>query len=466
MSFTVPVTLFGWLGVALLLFAYLPPRRAMLAGLIGAWLFLPMAGYLFPLLQYDKIAAVGLGLLLGVCMFDSRRLLAFRPRRFDLPALVLCLSPAISTFGNGQEVANAGASTTGHLLQYGVPYVMGRIYFRTLDDLRELAWAMFIGGLVYVPLCLYEIRMSPQLHTMVYGFYQHQFAQAIRSGSWRPTVFMQHGLAVAFWMCAASMVGIGLWLSGEGKRRRWLGAVLIVMLATLALCKCTGTLFLLVLGTACVFLARAGFLRWGMAILILYVPAYMTSRGIGLVNADDFTNAMARIVSDPDRIDSLRARLEQEDILCKRALQHPAIGWGPWGEFQVNEHGERLVNATDGLWVILFGKFGLIGLGSFTLLLLLPAGLMVWRLPGRTFGSRQLLPIVALSLVLLLYAIDSLMNAMPNPVFIVIAGAVSSVAGAGSLALNPLRKPRIRAIASRSEVTGVAPLFVPAVPRF
>ncbi len=465
MSVTVPIALYGWLAVALLLFAQLPPRRAMLAGLIGAWLFLPMAvEYVFPLLHYDKINATALGLLLGVCVFDSGRLLAFRLRWSDLPLVVLCLCPAISTFGNGQEAANAGASTTNHLLQYGVPYLLGRLYFRTPADLQELAWAVFIGGLVYVPLCLYEIRMSPQLHTMVYGFYQHQFAQARRGDGWRPTVFMQHGLAVAFWMCATSLVGTGLWLAGEGKRRRWLGAGLIVLLATVVLCKCVGTLFLLVLGIACMFLARAGYLRWTLAIVILCVPAYMVSRSSGLVKADVVSGAMAHIVSDPDRIGSMRARLEQEDILSAKALQHPAIGWGPWGQFRVDEERQGLVAATDGLWIILFGKFGLTGLISYTLMLLLPVVLLITHFPSRAWRKPDLLPLISLAVVLLLYAIDCLMNAMPNPVFIVIAGALSSVAGVAALAAEPSRTPRVRAIADRRGVAGVVPLSVPDRP--
>ena len=60
---------------------------------------------------------------------------------------------------------------------------------------------MFVlGGLIYVPLCLFEVRMSPQLHNMVYGFAQHSFGQTVRGGGWRPMVFMQHGLAVGLFM--------------------------------------------------------------------------------------------------------------------------------------------------------------------------------------------------------------------------------------------------------------------------
>ena len=38
--------------------------------------------------------------------------------------------------------------------------------------------------------------ISPQLHFMTYGFYQHEFTQVVRMGGYRPMVFLQHGIAV------------------------------------------------------------------------------------------------------------------------------------------------------------------------------------------------------------------------------------------------------------------------------
>ena len=42
----------------------------------------------------------------------------------------------------------------------------------TADTLRDLCLSIIIGGVIYLPLCLYEIRMSPQLHSIFYGFLQ------------------------------------------------------------------------------------------------------------------------------------------------------------------------------------------------------------------------------------------------------------------------------------------------------
>lgn len=57
---------------------------------------------------------------------------------------------------------------------------------------------LVIAGLIYTVPMLYEIRMSPQLHTIFYGYFPHSFGQQARGGGFRPVVFMGHGLLVGF----------------------------------------------------------------------------------------------------------------------------------------------------------------------------------------------------------------------------------------------------------------------------
>ena len=65
--------MFGWIPVVLVLFAALPPRRAVPVSFIGAWLFLPMAGWdLSGLPDYTKTSATSVGALLGVLLFRPR----------------------------------------------------------------------------------------------------------------------------------------------------------------------------------------------------------------------------------------------------------------------------------------------------------------------------------------------------------------------------------------------------------
>src|SRR3712207_5078886 len=102
MQFLVTLALFGWIPVVFLLFALLPPRRAVIAAFLLAWLFLPMAGFkIAGLPDYTKMSATCFGVLLASAVFDPDRLLSFRFSWVDLPAAVFCTSPFVTSVVNG-----------------------------------------------------------------------------------------------------------------------------------------------------------------------------------------------------------------------------------------------------------------------------------------------------------------------------------------------------------------------------
>ena len=72
--------------------------RAVLAGMIGGWLLLPPTSIPLPgFPDYDKVMAPVVGVTLGTLIFQPNRLLAFRPRWFDLSFLFWSLCPFISS---------------------------------------------------------------------------------------------------------------------------------------------------------------------------------------------------------------------------------------------------------------------------------------------------------------------------------------------------------------------------------
>ncbi len=102
MTFLVPLTLYGWIPVVLILFMLMPPRRAVIAAFLVAWLFLP-SGIEFKikaLPDYTKMSATVVGVILAASIFDPDRLLKFRPRWVDIPAAVFCLSHFITSILN------------------------------------------------------------------------------------------------------------------------------------------------------------------------------------------------------------------------------------------------------------------------------------------------------------------------------------------------------------------------------
>jgi hypothetical protein len=188
MTTLVPITLLAWTPVVLMMFLILPPRRAVIVAFIAAWLFLPVpvpeSLMIRGLPELDKMTVTCLAVFLGTAIFDKSRLLSFRFKRFDIPMIIWCLVPLFSSLTNNDAtiydhpaIPNPlydGLSTVlKQSVTWGFPYLVGRIYLTTLPALRELAIGIFIGGLIYIPLCLFEMKMSPQLHNMVYGSHAH-----------------------------------------------------------------------------------------------------------------------------------------------------------------------------------------------------------------------------------------------------------------------------------------------------
>jgi len=424
---TATMALFGWPVVALLLFFALPPRRAVLVTVLAGWMFLPIAKVDFPGIVYTKWTACSLSAFLGVLLFDPGKLKSFRPRWVDLPFLVWCaVCPFVSSLTNQLGVYDGFQDMANRTVSMGLIYLLGRLYFHDPKGLQDLAVGLFVSGLVYMPLCLLEIRLSPQLHTWVYGFHQHDFGQTRRLGGWRPVVFMSHGIEVGFWMTAATLAGIWLWLSGVVRRivtvPVWLW--LLALVPTTVLCKSTGALALLAAGLAALLAARWGKIRI-LAFALAAVPlAYAATRVAGLWTGEQAV-VMVRHVSE-DRAESMRYRLTAEDLLAKHAMRQPVAGWGRWGRNRPSSFDREVLNvATDGMWVINLGTYGVLGLAAMLGVFLIPPFLLFWKLPARLWSNPWCASAVVVGMVVVLFAIDSLMNAMMTPLHLLAAGGLS-----------------------------------------
>ncbi len=441
MSLLVPIALFGWIPAVVAMFALAPARRAVLIALVGGWLFLPMASYpISGLPDYDKTMAACLAVLLGTTLFDPDRLTRFQPSWLDLPMLAWCLTPFMSSMASGLGPYDGLSSVLSQVVAWGIPYFVGRIYFRDLVGLQALAVAILIGGLVYVPLCLFEIRMSPQLHTMIYGFHQHSFAQSKRWGGWRPVVFMQHGLAVGMWMSVASLVALWLWRTGAWRSIRvWGGrTAFVVLLVTTMLCKSAGALVLMLVGYSSLYSLR----RFGAKVALLaaaaFSPIYICGRASGLWSGDLLVSIAEAVSSD--RADSLRSRLNNEDIIIANAKKSLLFGHGYRGWLVSNAGdptAEEVYQAVpDGLWVIALGRNGIVGLASLYLALLLPTVVLVLRSRPAGLAAPPVAGAMVLAVTAVLFAIDCLFNAMLNPILVAAVGGITALVEPQNAALN------------------------------
>ena len=118
-----------------------------------------------------------------------------------------------------------------------LPFLLGYMVLSSTDGVRAWMAALLLAGLAYSLPMLLEVRMSPQLNVWIYGFFDHDFSQAIRYGGYRPMVFLEHGLWVALFGFMAVIAATLHLCEGEARLRLRNGAVLAYLLVVLFLCK-------------------------------------------------------------------------------------------------------------------------------------------------------------------------------------------------------------------------------------
>jgi tetratricopeptide (TPR) repeat protein len=402
----------------------LPARRAVVIGMIGAWILLPPAVIpLAGLPDYNKAMAATSGIIIGTLIFEPNRLLNFRPRWFDVPALGWCFSPLASSLSNGLGVYDGLSASLSNIVYWVLPYLIGRLYLSDYEGMRELTIGIVMGGLLSTLFCIYEIKMSPRLLIQVYGIGRWE---GERMGGYRPRAFFATGLELGMWMTAVSLTATWLWRCGTLKQigqHPFGGLFLPVLLVTTVLCRSTGALSLLVAGIATLWICTRLNSKVLMCVLLLSAPIYYAVRIPNLWRAEELVKLVSTYLS-AERAQSFEFRLQNEDILVQKALQQPVFGWGGWGRSRVYDKFGKDVSITDGYWIICLGHYGLVGLFFWTTFLLLPAALFFVRYPVRQWQGSTVAPLAIVATLLGLYMIDCLLNGFVNLVYITASGGL------------------------------------------
>ncbi|MDF3128261.1 hypothetical protein P0Y35_03530 [Kiritimatiellaeota bacterium B1221] len=435
----VPLTMFTCLPLILWLFSKNPgrPGFAVIVGFLATFMFLPNHHYPLPLFpDYDKISAAGYAVLLGTAMFHSERFKTVHFSAWDLPIMVWCCVPFFTSISNALGAYDGLNALLGRGIQWGVPYIIGRIYFQDRQSMEALCLGFFVGTLVYIPFCLYEVVMSPRLHKIIYGFHPHDFGQAKRGGGWRPVVFMHHGLMNSMWMVSGFLSGFSLALSGRLKKllppllKPYTLPMLLLLFITILLLKSTGALALLLMGIMVLVFTRITRISLPLRILMILPFLYVTTRSLSIWDGQNLIDGVASIAST-ERTGSLEYRINNETILTEHAWKRPVLGWGEWKRsFVTNDLGE-IVSVPDGLWILAFGKSGYIGLYALIALFFVPPFLFLKNFPTSRWREPEVVAILAAPLLIMLFALDSLLNDMFNPLMLLLAG------GLVGLYLNP-----------------------------
>jgi hypothetical protein len=430
------VALFGWPVACVVLFILLPVEAAAIWSIVAGYLLLPSGLHvdltMVPSIDKTSVAAVSTLLL---CWMKGTH--APPPRQswwLYLLGLAFVLAPIFTSFGNSYELQTAGTSIPGFYLPDAfklaarnliilAPLYVGARFLCTNEARALLLRAIVVAALIYSLPMLVEIRISPQLHRLVYGYFPHSFAQQIRDGGYRPVVFLEHGLQVALF---ASMAVIAALVATRAKWRilhvpaGWVAAYLSVILV---LCKTLGAL--IYAGVLAPVILFTGPRSWTKVacFLLLTVCAYPALRTSGLIPVQRIAGA-ANSVSG-DRALSFLSRVQNEDLLLAKANQKPLFGWGTWGRNRIydSETGRDL-SVTDGTWIIQYGMFGWLGYLSLFGLFAVGA-IRAARAVGSQMKSENIV-LGGLSLVLAANVIDLLPNSDLTPLTFLLAGSIAS----------------------------------------
>ncbi len=443
-----PLTFVGWTPLVCFLFRSLQAYKAAAVAFVVAWMFLPVAAIpLKGLPDLTKVTVSCVAILFASWLYDRDTLIDFKMKSIDIPMLLWCSCPLLSSLVNGLGAYDGLSESMYQGFTWGLPYFVARLYFANLRGLNTLLIVVFMGGLFYIPFCLEEVLMSPQLHRLTYGFHQHSFLQTMRGGGFRPMVFMEHGLMVAMWMISAAM--IGLWLTYAGVIPRkftlvpfgiWLKKIpilylLLSLLVTIALMKSAGAFILFVVGMSVLYLSnkiKTTLLIW---LLIAVPPLYIITRSTGWWDGANLSSMVAEKLSERAG-ESLQFRFDNEKILIEKALDGSFFGWGGWNRSRVFDETGKDISVTDGLWIITLGTRGIYGLMLLTIILFLPAFLLLWKSNPEQWNSIEWSGSAVVTVLLLLYMIDNLLNGMVNPVFMFFNGAVCGMLADGELKMT------------------------------
>jgi hypothetical protein len=428
---------------AVVLFRLLTLERALVWTIIGGHLLLPSSTYIkFPMIPVIDRALVPAVSAFLLCLLVSPRMtLSFdgfsRAGRQVLYILfALCVvTPVLTVLYNTEPIIDGRIFLPGLrlydawglisvILVAMIPLWLGIRFLNTPTGHRALLEIIAISGLVYTFPALVEIRLSPQLHTWVYGFFPSDFVQHVRAGGFRPTVFLNHGLMLGIYLCMTIIAATALYREARREGQRafvWL-AIAIWTTLVLFLSKSLGALVLAVIFAGVVFLFGRRVQVWLGVVVAVIVLLYPMLRGAGWIPVDT-AHDLALMVSE-DRAASLKFRLDNEDALLDKANLKPIAGWGSWGRNSLYdpETGE-MTSITDGIWLIYIGVYGWLGyIGRFGLL---TAPLILYALRRKSFGPSYITP--GLIMVLSALLIDLLPNAgLVNYVWLM-AGAVAGI---------------------------------------
>lgn len=420
-----------------MLFILLPAHRALVWSVLGAHLILPVGtSFEIPVVpSLDKTTVANLSILLCCFLFVRERWLSgLKETVLITLAATFILSPFCTAFFNPEPLrfadrfipamsmydALAQAAVNGITL---IPFIAAYGLINNEQKRWHVIIILVTAALAYSLLILIEVRLSPQLHRMVYGFYPHSFGQQVRAGGYRPMAFLGHGLLVAIFCAMALTAAIARWRESRGRQKTRAGLIVAYFGALLLLCKSVGAIILAAVFAPIIALLRAKHVAVISAFACIMLLLYPAIRSTGLIPTAAISELTASF--SEDRAGSLGVRLRNEDQLLEKFAERPILGWGTWGRNRVYSPDDgRDLSITDGAWITLLGTWGWVGYLAMFGLLCLGCARLLWR--QKIIGSISIAS-AALCVLLTMNLLDSIPNASIHPMTWLLSGATLAI---------------------------------------
>ncbi|BCD97452.1 hypothetical protein [Marinagarivorans cellulosilyticus] len=364
-----------WPLFALIIYKKFGAERAAILVFLVPYLLLPEKTEIdLPLLpSIDKTAIIGLAAYFILKKHINKSLFFTNSSPIKFLLILGFLTPAITVMNNTESLSFIEVEKPGltwwdgvtYFIQYFsliyAPFIVGYYLLSTPANQRNILIFISTAGLIYLIPIAWEVRMSPQLHSNIYGFFPHDFRQQIRNGGFRPVVFLGHGLTVSAFMVSAFIAACVLMRQTPNFKYKFIPAkfAFIALLIGVILCKSLGGLFIATFILVTLFFTSKN-RQTSIALFIgLILFSYPLIR-------DSATPALDKIsalieAKNPDRAQSFSYRLNMETMILDHANSKALTGWGSFGRNFVRDMNGNPISVPDGHWVLLLSTFGWLG---------------------------------------------------------------------------------------------------------
>lgn len=178
--------------------------------IVGGMLLLPVGVEIdFPLIPaIDKYVASYIGSIVGIVLIKKNTFYWLGQKGTVRWIIVAIVSISFINFIFNTNPLYNGVWKAGLTIHEAIsssiatylallPLIIGINIVKSEADLIKIYKLLVVALLLYLPFVLFEIRFSPQLHKLIYGFSPHEFKQQIRDDGFRAVVFLGHGLLTA-----------------------------------------------------------------------------------------------------------------------------------------------------------------------------------------------------------------------------------------------------------------------------